>query len=166
MDENTHAPDDSGPPSAPAIVTLREVDDDNVMAVIDLEVAPDQTEFVAPNVKSLAQAFATTNVWVRAVYADDEPVGFVMLSDDVEKPRYYLWRFMIDRRHQGKGYGRRAMALVHDYVRSRPGGDRIHLSYVPATGGPEPFYKALGYVDTGRVEHGEREAVKELNCEP
>lgn len=162
MSESIPAPADSGNHAPPAAVTLREVTDDNVIAVIDLEVAPDQTEYVAPNVKSLAQAFATTKAWVRAVYADDTPVGFVMLSDDADKPRYYLWRFMIDRHHQGKGYGRQAMALIHDYVRSRPGGDRIHLSYVPAEGGPEPFYKGLGYVDTGRVHDGEVEAVKEL----
>ena len=143
-------------------VTLREVDDDNVRAVIDLSVSPDQTDFVAPNVTSLAQAFATTKVWVRAVYAGDEPVGFVMLSDDDEKPRYYVWRFMIDHGHQGCGYGTAAMGLVHDYVRTRPGGDRIYLSYVPAEGGPEGFYKGLGYVDTGVVHGGEVEAVLEL----
>ena len=144
------------------VVTLREVNDDNVQAVIDLSVSEDQQDFVAPNVKSLAQAFATTKVWVRAVYSGEEPVGFVMLSDDDEKPRYYLWRFMIDHRHQRKGYGAEAMALVHDYVRTRPGGDRIYLSYVPADGGPERFYKRLGYVDPGREPAGELEAVLEL----
>ena len=144
-------------------VTLKPVDDDNVQAVIDLSVAEDQINFVAPNVKSLAQAFATTKVWVRAVYAGDEAVGFVMLSDDDEKQRYYLWRFMIDAQHQGRGFGKQAMALTHDYVRSRPGGDRVYLSYVPAEGGPEMFYKSLGYTDTG-VEHGgELEAVFELS---
>ena len=140
-------------------VTLRSVDDDNVQAVIDLSVTDAQQEFVAPNVKSLAQAFATTNVWVRAVYADQTPIGFVMLSDDEEKPRYYLWRFMIDERYQSMGFGKKAMRLVHAYVRSRPGGDRIFLSYVPADGGPGGFYSSLGYVDTGRVHAGEREAV-------
>lgn len=146
-------------PDATATVSLREINDDNVSDVIDLSVSPDQTQFVAPNVRSLAQAFAATKVWVRAVYADDEPVGFVMLSDDADQPRYYLWRFMIDQRHQGCGYGRQAMALTHDYVRSRPAGDRVYLSYVPETGGPGPFYKSLGYEDTG-VEHGgELEAV-------
>ena len=143
-------------------ITLREVTDENVQAVIDLQVAPDQTNFVAPNVKSLAQAFAATKAWVRAIYAGDEPVGFAMLSDDDEKPRYYLWRFMIDHRHQHQGYGKRAMALIHDYVRTRPGGDRIYLSYVPEPGGPEGFYKSLGYEDTGRVHGGEVEAVLEL----
>jgi len=143
-------------------VSLREVNDDNVTEVINLSVAESQQNFVAPNVHSLAQAFATTNVWVRGVFADDEPVGFAMLSDDDEKPRYYLWRFMIDERFQGKGYGREAMALIHDYVRSRPGGDRIYLSYVPEDGGPEHFYKSLGYEDTGVVHDGEREAVLTL----
>mgnify|MGYP000432231620 CR=1 FL=1 len=140
-------------------ITLREVDDENVQAVIDLQVAAEQTNFVAPNIKSLAQAFAAKKAWVRAIYADDEPVGFAMLSDDDEKPRYYLWRFMIDHRYQGLGYGRQAMALIHDYVRTRPGGDRIYLSYVPESGGPEDFYKSLGYEDTGRVHHGEVEAM-------
>lgn len=143
-------------------ITLRVVDDDNVRAIIDLSVAPEQSGFVAPNVRSLAEAFATTNVWVRAVYAGEEPVGFVMLSDDPETPRYYLWRFMIDRRFQGMGFGRRALELVHDYVRSRPGGDRIFVSYVPEDGGPEDFYKSLGYTDTGNHHDGELEAVKVL----
>ena len=147
-------------------VALRPVDDDNVMAVIELSVAPDQTDFVAPNVRSLAEAFATTKVWVRAVYAGDEPVGFVMLSDDDEQPRYYLWRFMIDHRYQGMGFGRQAMALVHDHVRTRPGGDRIYLTYLPGPSGPEGFYKSLGYVDTGRAHEGELEAVLTLASSP
>ena len=104
-------------------------------------------------------------MWVRAVYADDDPVGFAMVSDDDEKPRYYLWRFMIDHRHQGQGYGRAAMGLVHEYVRTRPGGDRVFLTYVPEEGGPEGFYKSLGYEDTGRVHHGEVESVLMLTAE-
>jgi len=150
------------PDATTPTVSLRVVDDDNVKAVMDLSVSDDQTGFVAPNVVSLAQAFATTKVWVRAVYADDEPVGFVMLSDDEEKPRYYLWRFMIDARFQGKGYGKAAMALVEDYVRTRPQGDRLYLSYVPEDGGPGPFYHSLGFEETGVVHGDEVESVKAL----
>lgn len=145
-----------------AEVSLHVVNDDNVQAVIDLSVSESQQDFVAPNVTSLAQAFATTKVWVRAIYAGEDPVGFLMLSDDDEKPRYYLWRFMVDHRFQGKGYGKAAMALMHDYVRTRPGADRVYLSYVPSDGGPEHFYKGLGYEDTGVVHGGEHEAVKLL----
>ncbi|MEN8239552.1 MAG: GNAT family N-acetyltransferase, partial [Actinomycetota bacterium] len=94
------------------------MDDDNVQSIIDLSVTDAQQDFVAPNVKSLAQAFATTNVWVRAVYADETPVGFAMLSDDEDKQRYYLWRFMIDERYQNMGFGGEAMRLIHEYVRT------------------------------------------------
>lgn len=153
---------DSTRSTDPESVTLRVVDEHNFQAIIDLHVAEHQTSLVAPNVKSLAQAFVTPKAWVRAVYAGDEPIGFVMLLDDDENRRYYLWRFMIDDRHQGRGLGTRALELVHAYVRTRPGGDRIYLSYIPADGGPEAFYRAFGYKDTGRVHDGEREAVLEF----
>lgn len=149
------------------IVSLRPIDEGNVHTIIDdLKVEPSQVDFVAPNAISLAEAFVTTKVWVRAIYAGEEPVGFAMLSDDDEQPRYYLWRFMIDARYQRKGYGSAAMQLIHEYVRTRPGGDRIFLSYVPAEGGPQPFYASLGYVDTGRVHDGEVEAVLDFGSQP
>ncbi len=148
--------------AAGGVVVLRVVDSDNVRAIIELSVSQAQSEFVAPNVWSLAEAYAADHAWVRAIYRDDEPVGLIMLSDDDTQPRYYLWRFMIDKRFQGKRYGAAAMELLHDYVRSRPGGDKIFLFYVPAEGGPEAFYKGLGYVDTGRIHEGEREAVRDL----
>lgn len=143
-------------------VTLREIDDDNVRTILELDVAPHQKAFVAPNSVSLAQYGVTTRAWTRAIYAGETAIGYVLLSDDDTKPRYYLWRFMIDHRYQRKGFGGQAMALIHDYVRSRPGGDRIYLSYVPIQGGPESFYKSLGYEDTGVEHEGELEAVLRL----
>ncbi len=143
-------------------IRLKEVDEANLRAIIDLSVSESQKAFVAPNVVSLAQAFVSPRAWVRAVYAGDQPVGFVMLSDDDEKPRYYLWRFMIDQQFQGQGYGIAALELVHEYVRTRPQGTEIYLSYVRAEGGPEDFYKKFGYVDTGEIHDGEHEAVCKL----
>jgi len=58
------------------------------------------------------------------------------------------------------------MHLVQQYVRTRPGGTKVYLSYVPAEGGPGPFYASLGYRDTGRVHDGEVEAVLELTPDP
>jgi diamine N-acetyltransferase len=148
---------------ADSVIRLRVVDSDNVTDVINLSVSDGQDEFVAPNERSLAEAFAATHVWVRAIYRGDEPVGFMMLSDDETTPRYYLWRFMIDQRFQRTGIGAVAMSLLHDYVRTRPGADRIFVAYVPEEGGPEGFYKGLGYADTGTVHHGEVEAALELH---
>lgn len=143
-------------------VSLRPLTEDNVRAVCRLEPAMHQRSFVAPNAISIAQAHVTTKVWVRVIYAGETPVGYLQLSDDDEQPRYYLWRFMVDGAFQGRGYGRRAMELLFEYVRGRPGGDRLYLSYVRAPGGPEAFYKSLGFVDTGRVHSGEHEAMVEF----
>jgi GNAT superfamily N-acetyltransferase len=150
----------SGPEEA--AVALRPVDEANVRAVCALEVAPHQRGFVARNAVSLAQAYTTSKAWPRAIYAGDIPVGFVMLYDDSETPEYVVWRFMIDGRHQGRGYGRAAMVLVEDYVRSRPGGTELTLTYVPAPGGPADFYRSCGYEDTGKDHDGELEMRKQL----
>lgn len=140
-------------------VTLRPVTQDNLHRVIALEVAPDQVHLVAPNVKSLAEAAVADDAMFRAIYAGDEPVGFLMLSEQRSVPRYYLWRFMIDATHQGKGFGTAAMALLVDYVRELPGAKELFVSWVPGDGSPAPFYRALGFTETGRVHDGEHEAV-------
>lgn len=140
--------------SPDCIVTLREIDNKNVGAVLALQVTEYQDEFVARNTRSLAQAYAVgARAWARAVYADEVPVGFVMLSVDPETPRYYLWRYMIDRRYQGMGFGRRALDLVVDHVRTLPGATELFLSYVPGEGSPKTFYEKCGFRDTG-VQHG------------
>lgn len=136
-------------------VTLREITKETVLDILRLKVKPEQEEFVAPNAVSLSEALFEEKAWYRAIYADDTPVGFVMLYDDPEKPEYYLWRYMVDGRYQGLGFGRRALLQVIDYVRGRPRATEMFLSYVPAEGGPEKFYAGLGFENTGEELHGE-----------
>lgn len=138
-------------------VTLREITKANLRDILRLKVAPQQEAFVASNAVSLAEAhFEPVLPWFRAVYADDVPVGFLMLEYDPEDESYNLWRFMIDARYQGLGYGRRALALLFAHVRTLPRGDTLYTSCVPAEGGPGPFYEKSGFVYTGEEEHGER----------
>ena len=83
-------------------------------------------------------------------------VGFVMLYIDNEKHEYDVWRFMIDKNHQSKGYGYKAMELVIKHIKSQPGAKKLELSFVPGEGNPSGFYAKLGFVETGRVIEGER----------
>ena len=138
-----------------AEVTLREITAETVRSIINLTVAPGQTGFVAPNAVSIAQAHFEPEAWFRAIYADDEAVGFVMLSDDPHAPEYYLWRLMIDANRQSQGYGMRAMELIIDHVRTRPNATELLTSFVPGESGPEHFYKKLGFVETGEIDEGE-----------
>lgn len=138
-----------------AIVSLRPVTSDNLSAVMRLKVAPNQEQFVAPNTVSLAQAAYEPLAWVRAIYAGDTAVGFVMLYDDPFTPEYYLWRLMMDARYQGMGFATLAMEQLIDYILGRPDAAELRVSYVPAEGSPQPFYAGLGFVDTGEVHEGE-----------
>jgi len=136
-------------------IELREVDKSNYRDVLKLKVADNQTGFVASNAISLAQALFHSEAWYRGIYQGNTAVGFVMLELDMEKPEYYLWRYMIDQQFQGRGYGFCAMELVIEYVKSLPDSREFFLSYVPEEGNPKGFYEKLGFVDTGDMEEGE-----------
>ena len=143
-------------------ITLVEVTADSVRAVCRLKVTPRQREFVAPNAFSIAEAYFEKGAWFRAIAADGEPVGFVMLydptvpgaslDDGIKQDEILLWRYMVDHRHQGRGIGRKALDLVVAEARSRPGAKRLLSSYVPAEGGPRDFYLGYGFSETGEMD--------------
>ncbi len=143
-------------------VTLRVITRDNVDAVLALKVAPAQNQFVAPNAWSLAEAQFYEESWHRAIYADDELVGFVLLWDDTlgrqpaaAEPQVSIWRLMIDQRFQRQGHGQQAVLQVMDYARSRPGVQTLQTSFVPGEGSPGDFYLRLGFELTGEVDEDE-----------
>jgi diamine N-acetyltransferase len=140
-------------------VTLREVTDTNRNAVLAIRVAPAQVRFVGTVAGALEDARESPEgkPWYRAIYADDLPVGFVMLSLNVtsEPPRiigpWFLWKLMIDERHQRRGYGRDAVRLVADIVRAN-GAAELLTSCLPGDDGPEPFYQHIGFNPTGDLD--------------
>jgi diamine N-acetyltransferase len=144
-------------------VSLREITDDNRAAVEALAVSDEQDDYVASVTVSLADAveYPEAMAWYRAIYADDEPVGFVMISDGItsDDPTllgpYYLWRLLVDRRHQGKGYGSSAIDLVVDHLHGRPDADELLVSCHVGPATPIPFYERYGFVRTGQVHEGE-----------
>ncbi|MGL5005334.1 MAG: GNAT family N-acetyltransferase [Casimicrobium sp.] len=126
------------------------------------------SRMVAPNGMSVAQSFLSKNAWARAVYAGDTPVGFVMLFDPTLDPEaaakeeappdeLYVWRLMIDFKHQGKGYGEQVLRFVIERARAMPGIKSVALSYVMEEGSAKPFYEKLGFRDTGKIDDGEME---------
>lgn len=143
-------------PTKESVVTLQEITEEILRPILKLEVSEAQRNFVAPNPVSVAQAyFQRDHAWFRGIYADETPVGFLMLYDDPREPVYFLWRFMIDARYQGMGYGRKAIELLIEHVKTRPAATEIKVSYVPGEGTPGPFYAKLGFVETGEMEGDE-----------
>jgi diamine N-acetyltransferase len=138
------------------VVDLRPIDATNREAVLALRVSPDQLEFVSSVEDSLREAAQEPDgraiQW--ALYDDDAPVGFVMISDEVGGPGYiahYLWKLLIDERHQRRGYGTAALDLVAEYFRARPGVEVMWTSAGQGEGSPIPFYERYGFERTGEI---------------
>ncbi len=131
--------------------------EDGMRAILRLAVAPGQEEFVASNPVSLAQGQANEPPgWMRGVWYEDRPVGFVMLEDDrVDEGCWYLWRFMVAAGEQRKGYGRAALELVCRHIRRLPPPHELKTSWVEGDGGPAPFYLSFGFEPTGEVDDDE-----------
>ncbi len=150
------------PVTRAAHISLREVNANTVRTICNLQVKESQKGFVAPNAVSISQAYFEPKAWFRAIYADETPVGFVMLFDDPDEPMYFLWRFMIAAEYQSLGFGHQAINLLEEYVRTRPKATELYVSYVPEEGGPGPFYRKCGFVETGKLHGDEVEMRKTL----
>jgi len=129
-------------------LTLREISEETLWSILDLEVDEEQKQFVAPNAVSIAEAHFSEYAWFRAIFADETPVGFVMLYLDQEESEYDIWRFMIDKNQQRKGYGAQALQLVMEHVQTLPGAEELSLSYLPGEGDPSLFFEDFGFEDS------------------
>ena len=137
------------------MISLRAVDQSNYRECIDLTVAPDQERFVASNLQSLADAYVYRDgAEPYAVYSEDEMIGFVLLYPLDERRGFIIVRLMIDRRFQGRGYGRGALEAIIELLRGR-GLSLVRLSVVPANQQALEFYRRNGFVETGELEEGE-----------
>ena len=145
------------PRTPPQQVRLVEITEDNRWTYARLAVHRSQDRFVASVQNSYADALFHGDRYgkplipiLRGIEADGEPVGFLMYSENGP----YLWRFLVDRRHQQRGIGRRVLTEWIERLRA-DGHEWVETSWVPGKGTPEPFYRSIGFVPTGEIEDGE-----------
>jgi GNAT superfamily N-acetyltransferase len=142
------------------VVSLRPIDDANRSAVEALSVSTIQEQFVAGVAESLIEAVEDPGgraiCW--AIYAEEIPVGFVMISDGVDGSgdiAQYLWRLLIDHRYQRRGYGTATVDLIVEYFRGR-GAEVMWTGCREGDGSPLGFYERYGFKQTGdRGVHNE-----------
>lgn len=135
------------------MVELRKITKENFEEVIRLDLAESQKSFVASNVYSLAQAgiYSETS-YPFAIYADENLIGFIMMGYYEKEGHYTLWRFMIDKKYQGKGYGRSALKLAIEYMidnfNVKELGTGTHCENFVA----QNLYRSLGFKETGEID--------------
>lgn len=160
------------------MLRIEKINGKNVWDILKLSVNDDQKEFVASNDVSIIEAYTTiTNngkAYPFGIYDDDIPVGFVMIGYDkddywddapaVADNNYNLWRLMIDKKYQQKGYGRKAIELALEFIRTFPCGKAEYcwLSYEPDNKVAKTLYESYGFIETGDMDGEEIIAVLKL----
>ena len=159
------------------MIHLEKLTYENFDDVFELKVKKIQYPFVAGNCYSVAEAYVTIinggKVFPFAIYNDKRLVGFIQIGYgenadqdgvSVEKDNYEIWRFMIDKRYQGRGYGKAALKLALDFIRTWPCGKAEYcwISYEPENETARKLYASFGFEETGEMDGDEIVAVLKL----
>ena len=159
------------------MIDFKAITNENFRTCIELSPGQAGKKFIAENVISIAQAYVaitqkTCIPMPYALYHEDTMVGFMMMSfiradqdEDLDEDVYEIWRFMIDEKYQGKGFGKAALIKAIDLIKTFPHGkaDKVYLSYVPGNETGSGLYKSVGFKETGDMDHGEVVMVYDLS---
>lgn len=149
------------------MIELRKITADNFEECTNLEVKEKQKSYVASNTVSLAEAYValTDNECIPipyAIYNNDIIVGFVMLSynesfHNCNENVYWICRLMVDKKYQGKGYSKEAMAKVLELIRKYKWGkaSKVYISYNSNNIVAKSLYESFGFIETGEIEDNE-----------
>ena len=152
------------------MVHLEELNKYNVWDIIELTVKKEQESFIAGNEWSLVHAYVGNKtegaVYPFGIFDDDKAVGFLMIAYDygevcndpdapeISQKNYFLWRLMIDEEEQGKGYGKKAVKLALEFVKTFPHGkaDYCWLCYDKNNEVARKLYLSMGFQEIGEQD--------------
>ena len=142
------------------MIQLRAITEENFLDAFNLKLAPEQVRFVSHPIRSLAQAYVYREQCQPFGICDgDRMLGYLMVIYDDAVPEYDLWHMMMDVSCQGQGYGRAALKLALDYIRTKPFGpaDRVTLTCHTDNIRALRLYKSMGFAETGAADGEEIE---------
>ncbi|WP_413310278.1 GNAT family N-acetyltransferase [Bacillus sp. 1P10SD] len=143
---------------------LKTITKENWWKAISLRVREDQAKFVASNAVSLAQLNFLENFHAKGIFHGDEMIGFTLFGIDEDDHEYWIYRMMIDQKHQGKGYGISSIKLVIDDIRKikEERHQTITLSYVPTNEHAKRVYEKAGFQEIDGLIIGDEQVSRFL----
>ena len=135
-------------------VSLHQITKENYEEVCELDVTKEQQDYVACNMWSLVESQFNEGYETRAIYIDDDPVGFFMWVQE-SKSKASIWRFMIDKAHQQKSIGRTALNLALAEIKEVVNLQEIEICYNPNNPVAKEFYSSFGFSEIGMDEDNE-----------
>lgn len=138
------------------MINFKEINLDNFWDIIDLSVSDEQDDYVATNAVSIAQSKVQPECTPLAIYDGDKPVGFTMFCMDRNDEEYWIYRLMIDKEHQGHGYGRQALNLLLSIIKKDLEHHMVYLSVNDKNTSAIRMYQSFGFEFDGRLHGTER----------
>ena len=138
------------------MITLRSVTRKNWVACTRLSLHEHQVGNLASNVITIAEAKFEEHHQLRSIYKGDKLVGMLAYCHETEPEDtelYWIFRLMIDKEHQGKGFAHDAMKLTALEIVKR-GGKRIRTMHKPENIAASKLYAKLGFCVIGTLDDG------------
>jgi len=139
-------------------IHLRDVTKDNWVDIICLEITKEQEDYVALNSESIAASKFHEHYVNRAIYHGEEAVGFIQYFPNLAEGKpseIYIDQLMIDVKHQGKGFGTEAIAVVLEEIRLREDCDAVSICYVEGHDVMKGFFERFGFAVVEQDEFDE-----------
>lgn len=144
-------------------VQLEAVTRENWQEALQLKVKDVQNYFVPTVAVSLAKVYVKpdgdkVNYLPFAIYEEEQGmIGFVMHAyvEDTDD-MYWINGFIIDEKHQGKGYGRAALRkmvnwIINQYSQCK----EVRLTVHKENDAARQLYKSFGFVEAGEFDEEE-----------
>lgn len=134
------------------MIEFMEITEENFSDVINLEIDEYQKreKFVAPNVRSLAECYLyrhENDVFPYAIVTDGKAIGFILIDTDETEKEFMIWRMMIDKDYQRKGFGRQTVQKAIQMASDSGKYDTVIADYVDGNDGMGRLLRDLGFKD-------------------
>lgn len=133
------------------MILFKEITKENFWDCIELAVAKEQVDFVTSNAVSIAQSKVQPECIPLAVYDDDLMIGFIMYCIDEDDGQYWIYRMMIDKNHQSKGYGKKSLEKLLKIIMQDKSHNKIFLGVHLESTNAVKMYKNFGFDFTEQV---------------
>ena len=137
------------------VIELKAVDSGNWRDVAGLEVAESQRDFVQMPSYYLALCHYGNQWKPLAVELDGQVIGFIMWAVDDDDGSCWFGGIIIDRKQQGRGYGRRAVTAAITMLAEEYGFVNFAMSYQRLNAAAKHVYEQIGFRETGEMEDDE-----------
>lgn len=135
-------------------INFKMVTGETFKEVAMLSVKAEQKSFIEDNAYSIAESKFNDEWQTVGIYKDGLLIGFAMYGYISSEKRVWLDRFMIDKKFQGRGYGKVTIKELIESIFKKFSCKEIYLSIFEDNHKALKLYEELGFNFNGELDYG------------